>query len=1110
MPSSFNMQSTLWKCFSLAVLLLLFSLNSCQKLEKKSPLFQLMPVEQTHVDFRNQLFESNQLNIIAWEYFYNGGGVGIGDFDNDSLPDIFFAGNMVNSRIYKNLGNFSFEDKTKSGGLKTKGLWASGVSLVDINTDGLLDVYVCLSGPYAPHERHNQLYINKGDFTFEEKAKEYGLDDNGYSTQAVFFDYDKDGDLDCYILTNMMGEIGPNVIREKINDGSFISTDRLYRNDRGKYVNVSKDAGILKEGYGLGVSVCDINGDNWPDLYVSNDYLSNDLLWINQQDGTFTDKAYSYFKHTSYSAMGHDVGDINQDGKLDILTLDMLPATHRRQKLMFGATNYDRYQSEIKYGYQAQFMRNTLQLHQGYSPDAQPLYAEISQLAGVHQTDWSWSALFSDIDRDGQEDILISNGYPRDITNRDFVDYKAQSLLSKTSNQPELGSLARRLAEIEGVHIPNYIFRNKGNLQFEDKSADWGFTQNSYSHGMALGDLDLDGDLDIVVNNLEEPAFIYQNHSEQFKDRHWLGIRLKGPKKNPNALGAKVKVSYGSQSLFKEHNPVRGYQSTQEHGLWFGLGTGSKTYSIEVIWPDDKVSQISLSQVDRYITLSHDGSQDKNSKLEAHKESFLKFRTDLNLHTHKDPIYPDFKVQPLLPHKHSQLGPKINIADVNKDGKEDFFIGGAYKESGKIFIQNSDGSFQGKELDTENILHEDVSSLFLDVDGDGDKDLYVQSGSSEFAPNSPYYQDRLYFNDGKGNFKLDKNALPKMLSSGGSVVALDFDKDGDEDIFVGNRLIPHNYPESPQSYLLENTDGKFKIMTEEYAPELQSPGMISMVLAVDMDKNGWQDLVFVGEWMPVSIAYNRNGRLDSVITIPNTSGWWNTIVAEDFDKDGDIDLVGGNLGWNSRLKASPTEPSCIYVNDFNEDGNQDAIMCYYLNHEEVPFHSRDDMLLQINDLRRRFPNYESFATSTWKEVFSEEQKVNMKVLKAQTFTSTFFENQGDGSFISRDLPVEAQFAPIYAILPGDFNQDGLTDILLSGNSSMTEVQTGKYDALNGLMLAGDGKGGFDALQAQLSGLSIPGEGRDLKRIKGQDGKSYIIASQNDDKLLIFEENQANQ
>jgi hypothetical protein len=1114
----------------------------CNK--KKELLFERLSPQETGITFTNTLIENDTFNVLEFTYFYNGGGVGIGDVNNDGLSDIYFTANMTSSKLYLNKGNWKFEDITDAAGVTTD-RWARGVSMVDINSDGLLDIYVSVSGTTRATNQTNLLFINQGTNGqgkpfFKEQAKSYSLADTAHTTQTAFFDYDLDGDLDAYLLTNAIESFSPNTIRPKKVKGEGLSTDRLYRNE-GKgpnghpiFTDVSKKAGITIEGYGLGIVVNDINADGWPDIYCANDFISNDLIWINNRNGTFTNQAATLLKHQSYNGMGVDIADFNNDALVDIVVLDMLPEDNKRQKTMSGGMKYDKFQAELKAEYEPQFMRNTLQLNNGNRPRTNtdtsfagnmPIFSEIGQLSGISKTDWSWSALFADFDNDGYRDLFVTNGYGKDVTDLDFVLYQSQQAMIYEGRE-NIRARQREIAKKQpGAKVHNYLFQNNGDLTFADKSTEWGVTLPTFSNGAAYADLDNDGDLDLVVNNINDPADIYRNTTVENRTKenshHFLRVKLKGPSNNAAGLGTKVKLSYEGKKQFHEHTPYRGFQSTVEDAIHFGLGTRKEIDSVEITWPDGTYQLLQQVKTDQILTVDY-----KNAKAKPAPSA----GTDVTLfeeapeafgiaYTHQENDFIDFKRQPLLPHKYSRNGPGIAVGDVNGDGLEDFFVGGASGSAGKLFLQGKSStdepSFSSYAVDKEGKKEEDMGTLLVDVDNDQDLDLYVVSGGNEFPSRSPLYQDRLYLNDGKGNFTKDSLALPALRSSGSCVVAADYDRDGDLDLFVGGRVSSNAYPLVPQSYLLRNdTDTRsrkvlFTDVTEEVCASLTSIGMVTAALWTDFNTDGQIDLIVVGEWMPISFFQNQRGKLVDVTAttgLTHTSGWWNSLAASDFDNDGDTDYIAGNLGLNSKYKSSPEEPVCVYADDFDKNGTLDPILCYYLPGEEggeraaYPTHSRDVLIDQINSMRRQYPKYAEYALTKAENLLPEEELKNAYIVKSETFHSSYLENQGGGKFTNKPLPTEAQVAPLFGMSPGDYNNDGNVDLLVTGNSYATEVVAGQYDALIGLFLQGDGGGNFTPTPASRSGFLVEGDAKGMVHLPLANGNTLILSAQNSGKL----------
>ncbi|MDO6810071.1 VCBS repeat-containing protein [Zobellia galactanivorans] len=1071
--------------------------------ENKTHRFRLLDASKTGIDFQNTITENDSINVFEFMNVYTGAGVAVGDIDNDGLTDVYFSGNMVSGRLYRNKGNMEFEDITESAGLLNS-RWGTGVSMVDVNQDGFLDIYICVSGSAEVAQRANMLYINNGDMTFTERAEEYGLADTRQSMHSAFFDYDKDGDLDMYLLVNPAAyEYNVNVSKPREVDGQSVSNDRLYKNmGNGRFEDVSREAGILLEGYGLGVGVSDINGDGWPDMYVSNDFIGNDILYINQKDGTFKDRISEQIKHTSYAGMGNDVADIDNNGEPDILVLDMRPEDNERQKMIISSTGYDRFQIMLEAGYNAQYSRNTLQLNQG-----QGKFSEIGFLAGISSTDWSWSPLLADYDNDGRKDLYVTNGFLRDLGDLDYIHYQKTYDTPVGDVDTKIRQKLKSISELPMADLPNYAYRNKGDMTFEKVSDVWGVDKSSCSHGAAYADLDNDGDLDLLVNNMDQPAFVYENVGTPEERNHYLRIQLKGSPGNLQGIGAKLKVTTEDSEQFYQHYLSRGYESSVDPVVHFGLGKALEVKSVEVWWPDGSYQALTAQAVDTTLSLQQSNASKNIVHEEMSQKTFFIDATDslgVSFEHHEDDVV-DFKLQPILPHMHSRNGPGVAVADIDGDGLEDFFVGGASGQSGKVFHQNEDGTFRsGMGFEA---MFEDMGALFFDANGDGYKDLYVVSGGVVVSADSEIYQDRLYLNDGKGNFKRS-DALPEIRTSGSCVVANDYDKDGDLDLFVGGRVDPGKYPMPAHSYLLENRSGesgeaKF-IDVSEQIEGWNELTMVTSGLWTDYDNDGWVDLIAVGEFMPIVVFHNENGKLvlqKETTGLTKTEGWWNGINGGDFDQDGDTDYILGNLGLNSKYTATEEEPLCIYAKDYDKDGRVDPIMCYYIEGENHLAHSRDEIIGQVNAMRSRFKTYRSYAETNFEKSFLPEELEDAYVVKSYNFASSYLENLGGGKFALRPLPLTLQTAPLEGIAVGDFDRDGNEDVLFTGNSYATEAATGRYDAFLGAFFKGDGES-FESIPLEKSGFLSDFDASGLAIMDSEQGR-YVLSAQSNGPLKVF-------
>ena len=1078
---------------------------SCQSGDK--PRFTLVNSAQTGVEFVNEVYASDTLNLADNTNMYNGAGVGIGDLNQDGLPDLVLAGNSVPSKVYLNQGDFQFKDISEASGFTAR-RWVTGISLVDLNEDGLMDIYLSCSILNTAEKRANQLFLQReskdGIPQFEEVGVQAGLADTAFTTQAVFFDYDMDGDLDAYCLTNASEDFPHNNLRPKKKDGSGVSTDRLYRNeglDENKipqFVNVSEEAGILIEGYGLGIAVRDFNDDGWPDIYVANDFITNDLLWINQQDGTFQDQINQYIKHTSYNGMGVDIADITNNGREDILVLDMLPENNEELKLMMTEGNYDRYvMSTERLEYAPQFVRNTLQLNMG-----DDRYSEVGQLSGIHDTHWSWAPLMVDFDNDGLKDIMITNGYPKNVIDLDYVNYMGTEGMFGTKESIR-EKLTEKLESLNEIKLPNYFYKNHGNAQFEDVSQEWGFTTATVSNGAAYGDLDQDGDLDLVVHNINQSVMIYHNQSQETEPQNYLQLAFKGNQPNTSGIGASLQVWTRDEQQLYTHVPFRGFQSSMEPIAHFGLGSYGKVDSLKVRWPDGSTQILYEVAPNQKLLLEQTNATDEEVLTEKGERAFQAYPADkLPIYTHKESPHVEFYQTPLVPHQMSMEGPGMAVGDVNGDGREDVYLSGASGSNGSFLIQQADGSFVEKIHEAPKQI-EETGVLLFDADGDTDLDLYVVSGGTEHVKGVELYQDRLYKNDGGGNFTYDSEALPSLNASGSCVIADDYDQDGDLDLFVGGRVVPGEYPFAPPSYLLKNEGGTFSDVSTEI-PKLADLGLVSAAIWTDYDEDGWQDLIVVGEWMPITVFHNQQGKLEkaSVSAFENTEGWWNSILPVDVDRDGDLDYLVGNLGLNNPYAVSEEEPVKVFAKDFDANGTLDPIMAYHIQGELHIAHARDAINKQIVKMKKRFTNYASYAAAGFDQVILPKERGDALSLTANTFASCIIINEGASNFLIKPLPIEAQLAPLNGMLLTAFDEEGKSALIMAGNDYSTRVDVGPYDAMFGLMMETSDEGELRSVPKLRSGIDIPGDARGVVQLF-VGNQPVVMAGQNDDEMRVF-------
>ena len=1100
---------------------------SCEESDKNSqgPLFELLAAESTGVNFENNLVFNSEFNIYRYRNYYNGGGVALGDVNNDGFLDIFLTSNMSKNRLYLNKGenDLSFLDVTEEAGVGGTHFWSTGVTMADVNADGWLDIYVCNSGNVKGDNKENELFINngpneQGTVTFTERAAEFNLADLGYSTHATFFDYDKDGDLDMYLLNNSFRPI--STFNLQINERFVRDTvggDKLFQNDGGKFKDVSQEAGIYGSiiGFGMGVTLGDFDNDDWTDIYVSNDFFERDYIYMNNGDGTFRETLESQTNSISATSMGADAADINNDGLLDIFVTEMLPKDEGRLKTKTTFENWDKYQFNLENDYYHQFTRNTLQFNQGKKPYSDDIFfSEIGRLSGVEATDWSWGALVFDMENDGLKDIFVANGIYKDLTDQDYIQFIAAETTKMEMASNNKVNFEKLVDVIPSNPIPNVAYKNMGENKFENLAEENGLAQPSFSNGSAYGDLDNDGDMDLVVNNVNMQSFIYENKArEYYPENSYLKLSLTGPSQNTQAVGAKITLWVGEETHYQELIPTRGFQSSIDPRPNFGLGEVMEVDSLLVKWPDGKETFRTEIVTNQILELSHleDAKSIKHNKAESKEQQLFSSPLEQysDLYTHKENKFVDFDRDPLTNFMVSTQGPKACVGDVNGDGLDDFYVGGAKNFAGALYIQNTKGNYSmsNTALFGEDRGAEDVDNIFFDADQDGDLDLYVASGGNEFSNTSVALLDRLYFNDGQGNFVKSPQNLPSgKFESTSCVKASDYDGDGDLDLFVGIRMVPTVYGIPSNGYLLENDGkGKFTNVTAEKAPGLLNLGMYTDAIWNDLDGDGDQDLITVGEWMPIHVFANDNGKLvdrTEEAGLGGSNGWWNTIKAGDFDNDGDMDFVVGNHGENSRLRAAEDQPISMYLNDFDSNGTAEQIICAYNNNASYPICLKHDLVNQMPHLKKKYLKYENYKFQAIEDIFTEEELKGSVKLEAYNLKSSLLINHGNGSFELKPLPGEVQTSPIYAIAVKDFDSDGFLDIIAGGNLHGVKPELGRYDASFGSFLKGTAEG-FVPLSASQSGFWIEGQIRDLQLINEEN----LMVLKNNAPLNILKINQ---
>lgn len=1069
----------------------------------QEPLFQELSSERTQIEFSNTLSEkpTPHRNILLYEYFSNGGGVAVGDLNGNGRDDLYFTGNMTYNRLYLNQGDMTFQDVTEAAGVSgRRNTWKTGVAMADVNGDGLLDIYVCYSGDLPLERRIDELYINQGPDEngiprFEEQAEAYGLANPHSSNQAYFFDYDRDGDLDLFLLTHNVKNIPrreQSDEAEGVEEEDPISGVRLYENTGGAYEDVTVESGIKSTSmtYGLGAGVSDINKDGWPDIYIGNDYSIRDYLYINNGDGTFTDELRSSMGHISRASMGIDAADVNNDGLTDIVVLDMLAEDNRRQKLLYVPDDRDVYKREVRAGHHHQYMRNTLQLNNGNET-----FSEIGQLAGISNTDWSWAPLAADYDNDGWKDLFVTNGYLYDTTNLDFLRFKTNYILKKDSSLSP-NDVAYLMSQLPTTDLENYMFEGQGGLQFDDVSTEWGVDVPALSNGAAYSDLDNDGDLDLITNNINEEASILENKASELEESRYLKVRLQGSEANTHGIGAKLTLFSEGDRQFLEQVPMRGYLSSVSPILHFGLGQRDTVDSLRVQWPDGTEEVRTNVEPNQQITLDQSNASDAARQSESTSPRFEQISSPIDFEHRMESGVDDFRRQPLMVNPKSFSGPALAEADVNGDGLADVFVGGGSGQASALFLQHSSGQFTEHPQDSfeADSGSNDVDAVFFDYNGNGFPDLYVASGGYDhFTASDARLQDRLYLNDGEGNFTKAEDALPEMRSSTGAVATADINDDGLPDLFVGGYVLPGRYPESSPDYVLvQNDQGRFEDQTTEIAPDLQEMGMVSDASWSDLSGNGVEELIVVGEWMPLTIFENEEGELreqTDAFFSEEYRGLWNAVHVEDVNGDGRDDLVAGNFGLNSQLTASFEHPAELYYGDFNDDGSIDPILNIQIKDDYYPYMTLDELREQMPVMASKFSSYEEYAGAKIEDILPQGRLEEAERLEANYLKTALFINDGE-EMRKAELPVEAQFAPVFSVRSGDYNGDGSKDLLLTGNINEARVRFGKYDANYGVLMEGNGEGGFDYVPQYRSGFQLEGDIRGAVRL----GDVFLFAT----------------